>query len=316
MRENSASSDASSFRKNSVFVKFLKKSLTHNGFTYAPGLNTDTVPFYPFGSCQPGGLYFTELQYFMDFTRFGSLVADVTIPDNARVYADPEGKKWKADCIVLSNIRPVFQIFNGKTYDEIKKCLEYSGFALKFVDAEISASFPELCTLAVQQNKSTLEFVPDELKTVELCELAVRHNGYLLSEVPTHMRTKKMCEIAVQTCGGALAFIPESLRSPELCEIAVKLFGSALQYVPLEHRSIDLCTHACRRNGDALEFVPMELIHNYPELCKCAIEKCAGALYYVPAELRTFELCKLAYECSPYSFIYVPTHLQQAILRK
>jgi hypothetical protein len=88
--------------------KLLHADLVHNDFTYKEGLNVDHLPFRAYGDCEPGGLYYTDLEhigcwFYWDTT----LIADVTVPDDARVHPGPRGDKWKADRLVLSNIRPI-----------------------------------------------------------------------------------------------------------------------------------------------------------------------------------------------------------------
>jgi hypothetical protein len=88
-------------------VKVLTYDLIHNGFQYQDGLNTDTVPFNPSGSCKPGGLYYTTLEFMPNFIGYGTKIANVEIPPESKIYADPEGKKWKSSSVVLSNILPL-----------------------------------------------------------------------------------------------------------------------------------------------------------------------------------------------------------------
>ena len=40
--------------------KILNEEREHNGFRYSIGLNTDTVEFAPYDTCQPGGLLFYQ----------------------------------------------------------------------------------------------------------------------------------------------------------------------------------------------------------------------------------------------------------------
>jgi len=110
------------------YVKILSSDLVHNGFKYKEGLNVDILPFDPSGSCKPGGLYFTDLKNFCKFLDYGNLVADVTIPDDAQVYADggdaTSPYKWKADRIILSNIRPIEKILSMKTAEELMELIK------------------------------------------------------------------------------------------------------------------------------------------------------------------------------------------------
>ncbi len=92
------------------YVKILHESMIHYDFEYKLGLNTDHRPFNPSGSGEPGGLYFTDLNNFYKFLDYGTLIADVEVPEGVKVYADPEGDKWKAPGIIISNIRKVSEL--------------------------------------------------------------------------------------------------------------------------------------------------------------------------------------------------------------
>jgi hypothetical protein len=89
------------------YIKILSNDWKHKGFQYKEGMNIDTRPFNPSGSCLGGGLYFTDEEHFTEFIQYGTKIADVEIPDDAQVYADPCGEKWKADKIIIKNIREI-----------------------------------------------------------------------------------------------------------------------------------------------------------------------------------------------------------------
>ena len=93
-------------------IKFLKSNFNHNGFIYKPGLNILKEPFQAFGSCKPGGLYFTDIRFHYKWKEFGIIMASVTLPEDAKVYQEPCGTKYKADRIILSN----FMIYDSGTY--------------------------------------------------------------------------------------------------------------------------------------------------------------------------------------------------------
>ncbi len=84
------------------YYKILSKELKHHGFQYVENaLNVDTVEFNPSGDCEPGGLYFAREDIFC-FLYSGDYICEVTIPEDARVYENPNSpKKWKADKIIL-----------------------------------------------------------------------------------------------------------------------------------------------------------------------------------------------------------------------
>jgi hypothetical protein len=77
--------------------------MKHHGFQYKEGLNEDTKPFKPETECGYG-LYFADLDNIAKFLDFGSLIAKVTIPEDAQ-YAQELTDKWKANKIILSDIK-------------------------------------------------------------------------------------------------------------------------------------------------------------------------------------------------------------------
>jgi len=88
------------------FYKILKSDLTHHNFRYKMGLNIDTVPFNPIYSCHRGGLYFCEeskVHLYIDL--YGNNLAQITIPNDARVYVEQD--KFKADKLIIEEITQI-----------------------------------------------------------------------------------------------------------------------------------------------------------------------------------------------------------------
>ena len=83
------------------YYKITNKKEEHRGMRYKTGLNIDSQPFHPYGSCTGGGIYFTRKDI-LSFLDYGPWIRKVTIPKNARVYADPDVvEKWKANRVRL-----------------------------------------------------------------------------------------------------------------------------------------------------------------------------------------------------------------------
>jgi hypothetical protein len=83
------------------FYKILNIDEKHHNFQYKYGLNIDTVPFNPHGSCIAGGIYFAR-EDILAFLDYGPWIRKVMIPEDAQVYENPgEPKKWKADRVIL-----------------------------------------------------------------------------------------------------------------------------------------------------------------------------------------------------------------------
>ena len=71
-----------------MYYKILNQTMNHHGFQYKEGVNVDIIPFHPSGECQAGGLYFTDWNHIHEYISYGTLLADVSIPDDALVYQE------------------------------------------------------------------------------------------------------------------------------------------------------------------------------------------------------------------------------------
>ena len=105
--------------KNINFYKLTNKSEIHNGFQFKNGINKDTIPFNPRGSCRPGGIYFTEESKIGMWTEYGdkqmAFIRKIIIPNYANVYIEDD--KFKAD-IFISGTKTLIEEF-VETYDDI-----------------------------------------------------------------------------------------------------------------------------------------------------------------------------------------------------
>lgn len=87
------------------YYRLLSGNMVHHDFQWKEGLNVDTNEF-TYDEICGGGLFFCErkdIHYWISHTTF--LIADVTLPDDARVVHFIN--KSKADKVILSNIRPI-----------------------------------------------------------------------------------------------------------------------------------------------------------------------------------------------------------------
>ena len=100
--------------RTKIYYKFVRDNYTHNDFVYKLGLNIDHLPFYPNDSCKPGGLYFTDLEHILEFSNYGNLVAEIELPDNARIYKDPNGNKWKTDRFIIKQFNTIEIFFEDE----------------------------------------------------------------------------------------------------------------------------------------------------------------------------------------------------------
>jgi hypothetical protein len=246
------------------FCKLLAANMCHYRFTYHEGLNVDHVPFNPVGECLPGGLYFTTFEHLPQWHCSGwPLIADVKVPDDAEVYAEPCGTKWKADKIVLSNIRPLTEFLATLDEDTTCKMLAKNGEMLERIENQTEA----MCLVALQRTGFALEFIKNQ--TEEMCLIAVRKCGHALFFV--RKQTDAICLAAVQFCGNALKYVTN--QTDEICLAAVQQSGNALVHVRNQTEAI--CLAAVQQDVCALWHV-----QNQTEaICRAALDRNARIAY-------------------------------------
>jgi hypothetical protein len=196
------------------FRKCLNNKLTHWNFQYKIGLNEDTIPFNPSGSCKPGGLHFTTNNKINDFIGYGLNIAIIELCEDAEFYIDPHLKTFKTNKFIIKEILP-------QTEELCKMAVQQNGLDLEHVQEQTK----ELCYLAVRQNGLALQYVQEQ--TEELCKMAVREYGHLLQFV--QKQTEELCRLAVQQNGFALQYVLNQTK--ELCKLAVQENALASIYV-------------------------------------------------------------------------------------
>jgi hypothetical protein len=191
--------------QNKTFYKVVRRDLTHNAVVYKLGLNIDPMEFNPSGSCQQGGLYFTDFAHLGRFFGYGELVAVIIIPEDAQVYRDPDEDKWKADRFIIDRFEPIDSYWSDRIFclDAVRRDIR----ALRYVKRQYS----EICLEAVKQDGCALRYVKNQ--TREICLEAVKQNGEALQYVKN--QTREICLAAVKQNARASAYVKN--RSPEIC---------------------------------------------------------------------------------------------------
>lgn len=212
------------------FYKLLARDLRHYGMTYKEGLNVDVLPFNPHGECQQGGLYFTTAAFVGEWMKPDwPLIADVTIPADAQVYPEKCGTKWKADRLVLSNIRPLHQYLKEHAAQCCSASLEIDRQLMVAVTAlyriVLNQDNVSQCLEAIQRSALNLAFI--EQQTAEMCALAVRLDGLALRHVKK--QTEELCLVAIKNQPESLQYVEE--QTEEMCVLAVSLDKSCVQWV-------------------------------------------------------------------------------------
>lgn len=84
--------------------KIVREDHIHHGFVYQEGLNIDTNPFQPGGSCVAEGLhFFTDISQIYKWLSFGVYLYKVEVPEGYQYVQDRTMDKYRAEALVLSN---------------------------------------------------------------------------------------------------------------------------------------------------------------------------------------------------------------------
>jgi len=250
--------------KHKRLAKVLHPTLQHYDLQYQEGLNIDHLPFNPSSECSPGGLYFCEFKDVAIYFSYGSLIADVTLPDDARVYK--EAYKYKADKIVLSNIRPIQELteeWNDPSFQ--LAAVRKNGYAIQYItnpshevqlavvkqygDAIqfITHPSPELQLAAVQQNGHAIKWFKNPSSEVQLA--AVQQNGHSIYFIANPSPEVKLA--AVKQNGYAIQYITKPSHEVQLA--AVQQDGYAIQYITKPSHDVELA--AVKQNGYAIKYI-------------------------------------------------------------
>ncbi len=84
------------------YYKFIPENYTKNKMVYKLGFNADIIPFNPTGSCEKGGLYFSDIDNIHNYGDYGPILCEITLYDDSQVYNE-EGKS-KTDKFNIENI--------------------------------------------------------------------------------------------------------------------------------------------------------------------------------------------------------------------
>ena len=92
----------------SRYYKILPEDLNCRGFQYHEGLNIDTNKIDEYQDSY--GLHFADKKHILKFCGYGTIIAEVELPEDAVVYHSPFGNQSKADRIILKNLRPLWSV--------------------------------------------------------------------------------------------------------------------------------------------------------------------------------------------------------------
>lgn len=299
------------------FIKLLNKDLTHDGYVFKEGLNVD---YHNFGSpFVRRGFTYTLLKNIVKHFYQYYYVADVEIPNDAKIYKYPGEELWKADSIILKNIRPL----NIEAMECAKKFYKNEDvpFSLRTVDfyqyilydnprnIEIvpdNSKTYEMC-LHIAQNMEVCTlalYIPKKFITEEICNYAVRKYIQNFWYVPKHLRSDELCIYAFNTNTRLFIELPDFIKTYEMCLKYIKLERSDIDYIPLKFRTEEMYTEAIKSNDK--NFLRVSNDEKTYQMCEIVVQKNAYMYKYVPDIHKTYDLSLEAIYKNNNMIQYVP----------
>ena len=261
------------------FYKFLNNDLKHYGMIYKEGLNKDILPFTPTRDCTKGGLYFCEESCcYLFWQRYGTKLAVIKIPDDAKVYVERD--KFKSDKIIIEHIIEFKNVRDSFWVNILWK----NGLALQYIKQQTL----ELCVIGINQNIDALQYINSEFQTYAFARTAVQINGQALKYITN--QTEDLCILAVQHFGKALVYV--KTQTMQICMEAIQQNYSALEHVNKEFKTDELLKHVVQNNGLSLKYINFS--DQTEEICNLAVNQNGLAIEYVSPQFKTEELCILA----------------------
>jgi len=294
--------------KGGFYYKCLNASMTHYGFTYKLGLNIDMKQFYPAGSCNGGGLYFTTKNMLGLFTSYGTTVAIIELCPDAQFYIDPEQNKAKTDKFIIRKIVPMNEVINSDgsiniDRDELPTSdsgLYYSVVNADYVNQKVMSSRPRIMTYDQLLNYHHENNIDDD-QTILIAKLTPQSR---ISTMPAPFYCKNVDPMFYATNVIVCEKIPytdanigelrdantyimmlkisrfmdgRTMQTLNDCKEILAYDGMMLRYVANQTKY--LCEIAVASNGMALQFV--NPINKTKQICDIAIANNVDAAKYV-----------------------------------
>jgi hypothetical protein len=215
--------------RNLVFYKILNDTWTHHGYTYSPGLNIDPIPFNTDYQCCAGGFYFSDLENLYQYANYGTQVAKIIIPNDAKMAF--ELGKYKADKIIIDSVLSMKDFLRDKS---AHYCLEF-----------------------VNKKPSLYIVIPKKHKESYISSVAVVGNVKMFIHVPKTNKTKELSNLACSINMESFRYVPNKFKDYNLCQKALMNDLKYIQYIPKEHLNIGLYKLAHELYGEeAIQYLP------------------------------------------------------------
>ena len=135
----------------STYYKILPQNLKCRGFQYHEGLNID-INKIDAEECSYG-LHFSDAEHILYFYGYGTIIAEVEIPEDAVVYHF--GDKSKADRIILKNLRPLWTIDTMNPF--IQKSVNFEDYKGEVVYEALRNDYPDVAKYLIEHGTNSNE---------------------------------------------------------------------------------------------------------------------------------------------------------------
>ena len=134
-----------------TYYKILPQNLKCRGFQYHEGLNVD-INKIDAEECSYG-LHFADAKHILMFYGYGTIIAEVEIPEDAVVYHFDD--KSKADRIILKNLRPLWTIETIEAL--IQKSVNFESYKGEMIYEALSCYYPDVAKYLIEHGTNTSE---------------------------------------------------------------------------------------------------------------------------------------------------------------
>lgn len=114
----------------------------------------------------------------------------------------------------------------------------------------------DICMKLLDNDGTLLQYVTEDIKTVELCKHAYDNNYEAIKYFPLTIFTDELCQFCLKTNYKCFRLLDDSLKSKYVCEIAVSIFGENLEFVPDHLKNKKICLSALKQNIRAQKYLP------------------------------------------------------------
>jgi hypothetical protein len=295
-----------------VFIKFFPQDDCLKGFRYKTGRNIDHNPFNPNDECQKGGLYFTELKNFSIFRWYGSKIAVIRVPDEARVYC--EEKKWKADMIDVEK-RYSYNDFFFELYKSLKRN-EITASPLYLVTSLLDIyedDIPNKIDFQIFDN-----FLQDKIINKKIAKNVIKYKEKFFKYIPKKLLTPTFLLEIVKEYPMLIKDIPKDFIDWKISLCSVKNNGKMIKHIPVELINHELCLLAVRNDPYSIDDIPDQFV------CKKIVLEVIRCLqnysYYDSGQiigrnkniyimLMNRSFCMEAITADPMIIEYIPPHI-------